>query len=460
MPVFAAPGFLLAGVLGMLVPLALHLIRRRPPGRSPLPTARFLAPDPRSAVRVSRPTDLLLLALRMLLILLVGAAFSRPAWLPAPEGTRTVVLLDRGAGVDRAGWETGLSAARDALLAADGTSRGELILFDSATTRISGHRLTVALFDSLRDAGPSAVRTDLAAGLREILPAARDLRGADSVRVRLISPLAASGWSPGLGVLRQAAWPGGMDITRLPLVPDTARTDAGAPRIASVVSSSGGRYVSAGLASAGFDVRPRAGSVDSAGAIVVLDGAADGASLLAAASAGTTVIVTPAAFGALPDSVLPWRGGGASSAAGGGTMWLGPELRLAGAKARSAGGPAAGTRTVAAWDDGRPAVAARRVGRGCLVAVGTALEDGDLPFQGEYPAALSRLARACDADDVAARPLDAGAIQLLRGTGPRAIAGAKLGGAGGVPLGRWLLGLALAVALAETFLAYRRRTAS
>ncbi|HEX6910077.1 MAG TPA: BatA domain-containing protein, partial [Longimicrobium sp.] len=65
----ALPGFLLAGTLAMLLPLALHLIRRRPPVRAPLPTARFLVEDPRNAVRVSRPTDLRLLALRMLLLL-------------------------------------------------------------------------------------------------------------------------------------------------------------------------------------------------------------------------------------------------------------------------------------------------------------------------------------------------------------------------------------------------------
>ena len=68
----AVPAFLVAGALAMLVPLALHLIRRRPPLRAPLPTARFLVEDPRNAVRVSRPTDLPLLALRMLLLLLLG----------------------------------------------------------------------------------------------------------------------------------------------------------------------------------------------------------------------------------------------------------------------------------------------------------------------------------------------------------------------------------------------------
>src|SRR3712207_53890 len=110
------PAFLVAGALAMLVPLALHLIRRRPPMRAPLPTARFLVEDPRNAVRVSRPTDLPLLALRMLLLLLLGFALARPAWLPTPEGTSTVVLLDRGAAMQGDGWRAAVGEARRSLL--------------------------------------------------------------------------------------------------------------------------------------------------------------------------------------------------------------------------------------------------------------------------------------------------------------------------------------------------------
>ena len=118
----AVPAFLVAGALAMLVPLALHLIRRRPPMRAPLPTARFLAEDPRNAVRVSRPTDLPLLALRMFLLLLLGLALARPAWLPAPEGTSTVVLLDHGAAMRNAGWNAAVSEARRTLLDAEDQS--------------------------------------------------------------------------------------------------------------------------------------------------------------------------------------------------------------------------------------------------------------------------------------------------------------------------------------------------
>jgi hypothetical protein len=92
------------------------------------------------------------------------------------------------------------------------------------------------------------------------------------------------------------------------------------------------------------------------------------------------------------------------------------------------------------------------------VYIGTALEGGDLPFQAEYPAMLGRLARGCEpsastADD---RPLDAGALQVLRGRGASSLAANRLGAAGRIAFGRWLLAAALAVALIETLLAYRR----
>jgi hypothetical protein len=153
---FGTPAFLLAGALAALVPLALHLIRRRPPARAPLPTQRFLAPDPRTSVRVSRPTDLLLLALRMLLLVLAGAAFARPVWLPSSSGTSEIVLLDRGAGAASGdGRRQAVAAARQRLLGADGVARGELVLFDTAAVRVPRRRITPALFDSLASAPAS-----------------------------------------------------------------------------------------------------------------------------------------------------------------------------------------------------------------------------------------------------------------------------------------------------------------
>jgi hypothetical protein len=470
---FAAPAFLVAGALAMLVPLALHLIRRRPPGRVPLPTARFLAEDPRNAVRVSRPTDLPLLVLRMLLLLLVGAAFSRPAWTPAPEGTSTVVLLDRGAGLDAEGWRAGLSAARQALLGPQGEARGELVLFDTGAVHVPQARIRPELFDSLLAAGPSDARSDYVEALRAIPLATHALRGADSVTVRIVSPLSMAGWSPGLGALREAAWPGSMEVTRLPLARDTvAANPAASARRAYVVAGEGGRYVSAALGALGYQVQVIAPTgLAAATDTVTPDSAAyfvltqpdhpTARELFSRVRRGASLVV---ASTAVVDSgpwsyMMPWDGPFTVRPNSGGTLWLGPDLRIGGAAGRVEGRSTEGARTVAAWDDGRPAATATRGVRGCSVYVGTALEGGDLPFQAEYPAMLGRLARGCESVDASTidRPLDSGAMEVLRGRGASSIAANRLGTAGGFAFGRWLLAAALAIALIETLLAYRRR---
>ena len=469
----AAPAFLIAGALAMLVPLALHLIRRRPPGRVALPTARFLAEDPRNAVRVSRPTDLPLLALRMLLLLLVGAAFSRPAWIPAPEGTSTVVLLDRGGGVDADGWRAALSAARQALLGPEGEARGELVLFDSAAVHVPGTRIRPALFDSLLAAAPGRAPSDYAAALRAIPSATRALRGADSVTVRMISSLLYAGWSPGLGALRESAWPGGIQLTRLPMARDTAAGDLPASsQRAYVVASEGGRFVSAALGALGYEVQviPPTGLTAATDTMTPDSGAyfvltqpdrPTARELISRVRRGASLVV---ASTAVVDSgawsyMMPWDGPFTLRPNSGGTLWLGPDLRIGGAAGRVEGRTKEGAWTVAAWDDGRPAATAMRGVRGCSVYIGTALEGGDLPFQAEYPAMLGRLARGCESRDATTidRPLDSGALQVLRGRGASSIAANRLGAAGGIAFGRWLLAAALAVALIETLLAYRPR---
>ncbi|WP_420127474.1 BatA domain-containing protein [Longimicrobium sp.] len=466
----AFPAFLVAGALAMLVPLGLHLIRRRPPGRAPLPTARFLVEDPRKAVRVSRPTDLPLLVLRMLLLLLLGLGLARPAWLPAPEGTSTVVLLDRGSAMRGDGWRAAVGEARRSLLDADGESRGELVMFDTAAVRVPRARITPALFDSLLAADAGGAAADYAAALRAISPAARELRGADSVRVRMISALADEGWSAGLAPLRRAAWPGGLDLARVPMA--RPATDSAAPATAELTSvtlaAPGGGFVATALAAVGMDgprVSPSGALPAAAASVYVVMGAPSASTanqLLERARAGATLIVTPGAVAEPLRGALPWTGG-YGLVRGGGALWFGAETELAGAAGRVlAGGPAEGARTVAAWEDGRPAATAKRLERGCVVFVGTELEGGELPFQAAYPAALARLARGCDATGgtAAPRPLDPGALAVLRGRGPSAVPASAVGAAGaGVPLGRWMLAAALLAALIETLLAYRRRTA-
>ncbi|HEV2130996.1 MAG TPA: BatA domain-containing protein, partial [Longimicrobiaceae bacterium] len=212
---FARPAFLLAGTLAALVPLLLHLIARQPLERAPLPTLRFLRRDPRTALRLRRPADLPLLLLRMLLLLLLGAAFAEPHWRPRPAGTVEVVLLDRSTAAADV-WESALGEARRLLLTPDGEGRGELVLFDSAAVHLPRERLTAQFLDSLAAAGPASAPPNYAAALRAIPVVSGKLGGSDSIRLTLLSSLLWSGWHPGLAQVRRAAWPGALQIPALP----------------------------------------------------------------------------------------------------------------------------------------------------------------------------------------------------------------------------------------------------
>lgn len=465
---FSAPAFLVAGALAALVPLALHLIARRPPVRAALPTLRFLARDPRVALRLQRPTDLPLLALRMLWILLLGAGLAGPSWTPAREGTADLVLLDRSAGMEGAAWSMAVEEARRALLGPEGEPRGSLVLFDTAAVRVPPGAVTAVWLDSLASAGPGGAPADYAAALRALPLAARELRGADSVRAILLSTLRWEGWRPGLPHLRRAAWPGAL---RLPVLPGDAGPDPSSPseRVARAVvlaPEGEGGYATAALAATGWKVSAGGELPDSAAAYLVLSPVAPEVvgRLLDAARGGATVVVASGQPAAPLRDALPWRWNGEDGGEAPGALAFGPELRLAGAAEHAGGRPSPGARWLAVWEDGRPAAAAAPLGEGCLVYLAAPLEGGSLPLSAAFPRAVDRLARACeDADGgvpagMRAAPLDAGARALLRGDGAEEVPAREVeGGGGGLPLGRWVLLGALAVALAETALAYGRR---
>lgn len=461
-----APLFLLAGALAALIPLALHLIRRRPPARSPLPTARFLSEDARSSIRLSRPTDRLLMALRMLLLLLAGAALARPSWVPAARGTREAVLLDRSAAMREAdAWRRGVEQARRALIAPDGSARGDLVLFDTSAVHLPRRRLNAATFDSLAAAGPSAHPASYAAALRAIGPAARGLRGADSVRVTMLSALRWGGWRPGMAALRQAAWPGAIQLPAVapaqswsPTPPNVAE---GRPSAAVIAPGGAGRYVVPALEATGWAARAveRVSAPPSDARLIVA--IRPGVDLRTLAEAGATVVVDPGGAGSPMSAWLPVQGA-TRVRSDAGDLWFGPDLRLSGAVARAEIRPKRGAMVLAAWDDGRPAVVAAPLGRGCLVFAGTRLEEGALPLSPALPRALERMARACapERGGDAMMPLDAGARAILAGRGAATVNASAAGGAGSAAFGRWLMAAALLVALAESLLAYRRRGAA
>lgn len=130
---FLTPLFLVAG-LAAVVPLVLHLLSREAGPVVSFPMVRFLRPTTVEHARRRRPTDWLLLALRILAVLLLAFAFGRP-FFEDPEAlaqTRaTVVAIDTSASMKAPA--TWADARRLAIDAIDAVPQGEalaVIAFD------------------------------------------------------------------------------------------------------------------------------------------------------------------------------------------------------------------------------------------------------------------------------------------------------------------------------------------
>jgi hypothetical protein len=95
---FLAPWAMALGAAGALGVVVLHLVARQRPAAYLLPTARFV-PDRQALVSraISRPHDLPLLLLRVMLLLCAGAAFARPVFESRRTTRARIVLLDRSA---------------------------------------------------------------------------------------------------------------------------------------------------------------------------------------------------------------------------------------------------------------------------------------------------------------------------------------------------------------------------
>jgi hypothetical protein len=134
---FLAPLFL-AALAAVGIPVILHLIQREKREAVPFPSLMFLSRIPHRSTRRRRLRDLPLLALRVLALVLLAAAFARPllqrdsgvgaAGAPATE---TVVLLDRSYSMrygDR--WARAADAVRAEIARLGPADRLSIIAFD------------------------------------------------------------------------------------------------------------------------------------------------------------------------------------------------------------------------------------------------------------------------------------------------------------------------------------------
>src|SRR5688500_10321948 len=91
-----APIFVAAGAVVAAAIVLLHFLARRRPRPAVLPTARFVPDRPaRWPSPAPKPTDWVLLALRLLAVVAVAAAFAGPVREPDRAITSRVILVGR-----------------------------------------------------------------------------------------------------------------------------------------------------------------------------------------------------------------------------------------------------------------------------------------------------------------------------------------------------------------------------
>ena len=414
---FAAPAFLAAGIAAALVVAALHFLARQRPRKAVFPTARFI-PDrsARAPSRALKPSDLLLLLLRAAALMLLGAAFARPAWSTAHSGTARVVLVDRSRAVANA------TEARDSATAAlrDGNA---LVLFDSG--------VVVVPKDSLSAMRTTAARGSISAALVAAHQAAANLAERfDSVELVIVSPIVREEVNAASLDIR-GTWPGRARVVRLKAAAfDSTR------RGATVRGDVANALVSSGL-----------GTRDSGGGARVVRGTASRSDSIWASDSAGVLVLWPAALGVPHDTI--------------GAVAMGDDVVVS-AFARSANvaveSRVPNPEPIAFFADGVPAALEARTKSGCIRTVTIPIPAaGDLVLRESFRRLFNGLTGPCGgARDV--RPAPDSVASQLAAFG--ALASARTWSRDDSrtpPLARWFLVAAAVLLVAEPFL--RRRAA-
>jgi len=415
---FLAPLFFFVALGVAAGAVALHFIVTRQPTSSALPTVRFV---PISAVRVTTvapvPEDLLLLLVRVLAVLLLGAALARPVLVPSRRPVLRIVLADVSRVVGS------IESVRDSTRTLLG-ARDVLVVFDSSAHVVHGHAA-----DSVPRLERSSRGGRLSPALITAIRAASAAREtADSIELDVISPLRASELDGATQAVR-ALWHGRIRLVRVPASADSLalppgmeiRAEPSDPLVAATAEM----------------LSPHA-------SVRVLRGpptAADSAW----ASIGRHTLVRWPANGAPPGWVAKTPPDTVGAVTAGEAAVVTPferDWRLDAATRF--------TRVSARWVDGATAAVERALGEGCVrdVAIGVSPR-GDLVLRRSFGRFVLALVAPCEtvAGSLAA---DSGAIASLAGAGALAAHDAIAApSAVDSPLAPWLLAGAIALALLE-----------
>lgn len=176
---FSNPLFL-AGLVGLGVPIALHLLLKRRNQRLRFSTNRFFQQNEERASQKRKLRNLLLLSFRLLIFALLVMAFARP-FLPisgdaARERGReqAVIVLDRSLSMaagkgNQVRWNLAQKAARDYLGRLTGGDRVAVVTCADRAGVVAGFGVPSVAAATIADLKPSAVAAELGLGLKEAL---------------------------------------------------------------------------------------------------------------------------------------------------------------------------------------------------------------------------------------------------------------------------------------------------
>ncbi len=422
---FLAPGFFVASLVVAAAVIALHFIVTRQPIAAILPTARFVPNLPATATaRATRPSDLLLMLLRVLLVLAVGAALARPIFKPSRDATARVILVDASRSVGN------VQEVRNSAL--QYYRNGDaVLLFDSAARTVNG-----SIADSLRAIAKTDRAGKLSGALISALRAGSSMRDkADSLELVVVSPLASNEFDAATDSIR-TLWKGRARIVRAGAAP--VATPANEPIQLKAISGDP-------LAVTVAKIAP------SSPARIVRSGSTADDSKWASEAPGALVdwSVSARPRGAIaktrPDTIGGVVAERAMVVAAFPRQWTYPADSLRGA------------RVVARWTDGEPAALEWTDGAGCVRSVEVPVNPiGDLPLRASFVRFAAEMTQPCSNHSILSTATPA-QVAALAGTGGLAVRDsfeprADVRSA----VAPWLLGLAMVLAVAELFVRRKR----
>jgi hypothetical protein len=426
---FLAPGFLFASMAVAAAIVGLHFIVTRQPRSEILPTARFV-PDTRATTIAAarRPSDLLLMLLRVLLVLAAGAGLARPILTARRGAEARVILID----VSRSAHDS--IAIRDSVRTIY-RNQDAVVLFDS-----SARLVTEKVGDSLASLRPTTKRGNVSAALVAALRAGSALRDrADRLELVIVSPFAREELDAATDTIRKL-WPGKARLVRMA----APAVDTAAPKSSLTISAAADDplAVTVGLART---TATAAGRIDRGNASSPPSGVASVGPLIGWPASTRPRFAAPRA---VRDTVGGVMAGDAVVVSTFDRQWFYPPDSLRGAE------------VIARWVDGEPAAVEKPDGSGCVRSVAIAVTPvGDFVIRHDFVHLVASLSRPCS-QITSLIPADPAVVAKLEGKGglaPRA-AFQPLTDAHS-DLAPWLFALAIAAAIAELVVRRRGRDA-